>query len=191
VAALSIRATLAPSPQATYYARRVRIQLRLAPVMALVISVSAPDGAAPPDSSLPAASFLRPAGPVSPGSVSPGSVSPGSVSPGSVSPAGAVVTVAVAGELDLATAPELLNRVTDLIEAGHHRVVLDLRELTFCDSAGLSVLARIRKRVAQFDGALTLARPTSIVRSVLELTGMTEVIPTFQAVEEAVAAAAA
>ena len=106
-------------------------------------------------------------------------------------PGGPVVTVAVAGELDLATAPELLNRVNDLIEAGHHRVVLDLRDLTFCDSAGLSVLARIRKKVAQFDGALTLARPSSIVRAVLELTGMTEVIPTFPTVREAIAAATA
>jgi anti-sigma B factor antagonist len=100
-----------------------------------------------------------------------------------------MVVVAVAGELDLATAPELLNRVTDLIDEGHHRVVLDLAELSFCDSAGLSVLARIRKKVAQFDGALTLARPTPIVRSVLELTGMTEVIPTFETVDAATEAA--
>ncbi len=106
-------------------------------------------------------------------------------------PTRSVVTVAVAGELDLATAPDLLNRVSDLIEGGHHRVVLDLRELTFCDSAGLSVLARISKKVAQFDGALALARPTQIVRSVLELTGMTELIPTFETVDEATAAAAA
>ena len=104
-------------------------------------------------------------------------------------PDGAAVSVVVAGELDLATAPELLNRVSDLIEAGHHRVVLDLGELTFCDSAGLSALARLRKKVAQFDGTLALARPTPIVRSVLELTGMTEVIPTFDTVPEAVAAA--
>jgi anti-sigma B factor antagonist len=109
----------------------------------------------------------------------------------SLPPDGPVVTIAVAGELDLATAPDLLNRVVDLIEGGHHRVVLDLRELTFCDSAGLSVLARMRKKAAQFDGALVLARPTHIVRSVLELTGMTKVIPTFETVDEATAAATA
>ena len=121
-------------------------------------------------------------------SVTPAAPSPPAASP--VPAGGSVVTVAVAGELDLATAPELLNRVNDLIEAGHHRVVLDLRELTFCDSAGLSVLARMRKKVAQFDGFLALAAPTPIVRSVLELTGMTEVIPTFLTVREASAAAA-
>ena len=140
--------------------------------MALAISVSAPDGSAVSVSDLPANTPLPPA----------------YAAP--ASPAGSVLTVAVAGELDLATAPELLNRVNDLIEAGHHRVVLDLGELTFCDSAGLSALARLRKKVAQFDGSLALARPTHIVRSVLELTGMTEVIPTFATVREAIASVA-
>jgi anti-anti-sigma factor len=100
-----------------------------------------------------------------------------------------VAVVTVGGELDLAAASDLLNRVTNVVEAGRQRVVMDLNELTFCDSAGLSVLARLRKRVAQFDGALILARPTSIVRTELELTGMTEVIPTFATLEEAAAAA--
>lgn len=106
------------------------------------------------------------------------------------SPGSTVTVVAVAGELDLVTAGDLLNRVTDVVEAGAHRVILDLNELTFCDSAGLSVLIRIRKRVGEFDGALILARPTSPVRSVLELTGLTTIIPTFATLDEATAAAA-
>jgi anti-sigma B factor antagonist len=107
----------------------------------------------------------------------------------SIGTADNLAVVAVSGELDLATASELLAAVGDLIDTGHDRVVLDLGDLTFCDSAGLSVIARLTKRIGAVQGALILARPARIVRAVLEVTGMTELLPVFATVEEAQAAA--
>jgi len=48
----------------------------------------------------------------------------------------------LAGELDMATAPELERTLQDALDAGCRRIVVDLRGLAFMDSTGLVVLAR-------------------------------------------------
>lgn len=97
--------------------------------------------------------------------------------------------LAIGGELDMTTMPELVDAAGALIDGGHRRLVLDLGGLTFCDSAGLSAFARLARRLTALDGLLVLARPTSIVESVLQVTGMAKVIPTYPSVAEARAAA--
>ncbi len=44
------------------------------------------------------------------------------------------------GELDMASRPELCSALQRQLDAGQQRCVLDLTELSFCDSAGLSAL---------------------------------------------------
>jgi anti-anti-sigma factor len=70
------------------------------------------------------------------------------------------------GELDLASAPQLLAQVTP--EADQDRdIVLDLRDLTFVDSTGISSLISLSNRLSA--GSLTLERPTRNVARVLRL----------------------
>ncbi len=47
-----------------------------------------------------------------------------------------------AGSLDLATAPVLEARLTELRDAGFREIVIDLRGLTFMDSTGLRLVLR-------------------------------------------------
>jgi anti-anti-sigma factor len=42
-----------------------------------------------------------------------------------------VVVVSVAGELDMATAPQLQDQISDLLERGRTRLVFDLAEVSF------------------------------------------------------------
>src|SRR5258705_13807465 len=86
------------------------------------------------------------------------------------------VVIAVNGELDMSTAPDLLDAVSMLIDSGQRRLVLDLDGLTFCDSAGISAFFRLRRRLGEGDGAPGLAPPAPIVRSVPDPTGMVELI---------------
>jgi anti-anti-sigma factor len=53
---------------------------------------------------------------------------------------GSAVVVAVAGELDLATAPILQERISAAEALAPPLLVLDLRELTFLDSTGLRIV---------------------------------------------------
>jgi anti-sigma B factor antagonist len=97
--------------------------------------------------------------------------------------------VSVGGDLDLNTAPELLQALTRLMDDGQRALVLDLTGVGFCDSSGLSVLVRVRNRVTELGGRLTLAAATPIVQRVLEVSGLTEIFGTYPTVEAARAAA--
>jgi anti-sigma B factor antagonist len=75
------------------------------------------------------------------------------------------VTIRVAGELDLSTAPELARAVADARGAATH-VTLDLRDLDFIDCAGLRCILE-----ADRQGPLTVIPGTGRVRQLLALTG--------------------
>lgn len=79
------------------------------------------------------------------------------------------------GELDMATATELRERLLGLADDGATQVTVDLSELSFIDSTGLSVLITGLKRFRQQGGDLALRSPTPATRRVLEITGLTEV----------------
>jgi anti-sigma B factor antagonist len=82
--------------------------------------------------------------------------------------------VAVAGDLDLHTAPDLCRRLT---ARRGQRVVVDLSKLGFCDSCGLRALMG-EAREAQFAGGrVSFVAPTegSVLR-LLELTGLVETL---------------
>jgi anti-sigma B factor antagonist len=101
---------------------------------------------------------------------------------------GEVVVVSVGGELDMATAPQLQDQITDLLDSGRARLVLDLTDLSFCDSTGLSVLVRAKNSCDEIGGSLRLAAPQRGVRRILEVSGLVEVLLTYPTVDEAVAA---
>jgi anti-sigma B factor antagonist len=101
---------------------------------------------------------------------------------------GDVVVVSVAGELDMATAPQLQDQVTDLLDKGHSRLVFDLANVSFCDSTGLSVFVRTKNSCDEAGGIVRLAAPQRGVLRILEVSGLVEVLPTYSTVDEAVAA---
>jgi anti-sigma B factor antagonist len=101
---------------------------------------------------------------------------------------GAVVVVSVVGELDMATAPQLQDHITDLLDKGRSHIVFDLASLSFCDSTGLSVFVRAKNGSDEVGGAVRLAAPQRGVLRILEVSGLVEVLPTYPTVDEAVAA---
>jgi anti-sigma B factor antagonist len=82
-------------------------------------------------------------------------------------------TLAVGGDLDLATAPQLVEAAEKMFAAvSGAELTLDLAELRFCDSAGINALIRVRKMSDQHGWALTVVNPQPAVRRVLQLTGL-------------------
>lgn len=100
-----------------------------------------------------------------------------------------VPIVRVVGEVDLATAPVLRERLAE-IPADTETVIVDLSEVTFLDSTGLSVLVASWKRLGQTDAPgnfrLVVNRPA--IQRVLDVTGLAHVLGIFPSLEEAIKA---
>jgi len=80
---------------------------------------------------------------------------------------------AVSGELDLATAPGLRERVREMDPNGSLKVALDLTEVGFVDSSGLGAIVACLKHVRELGGDLVLVAPdASPVAKLLNLTGL-------------------
>ncbi len=88
---------------------------------------------------------------------------------------GQTAFVILSGELDIATAPGLAQRLAPLADTGKH-LLLDLAGLRFCDCAGLSVFLRLRQRVMSAGGSLRLTAPTGAIRRLLVLTGQHDLL---------------
>ena len=81
--------------------------------------------------------------------------------------------VRLAGELDAAavfTLEPQLDRIA--AEADTRRIVFDLRELTFIDSAGLAVLVAAHERLQANGVEVCFLRPAASVMRIFELTGL-------------------
>jgi anti-anti-sigma factor len=88
-----------------------------------------------------------------------------------------VVRLAVAGDLDLATAPVLAGHLDDVGRAGGPAVVLDLGCLTFLDSSGVVLLIGAARRAEQEGWTLSIVATPPQARHVLELCGLLDVLP--------------
>ncbi len=87
----------------------------------------------------------------------------------SITDIGDVHIVRLRGELDMASADGLTDR---LVEIAGPIVVVDLADLSFVDSTGLSALIVTRNRMEGNGDVLLVTRPQPNVRRVLEITGL-------------------
>ena len=82
--------------------------------------------------------------------------------------------LALSGELDVVSAPELQQHLGEVLAEQHERVMLDLTGLTFVDSAGVSVLIKAKQTAEASGGTLVLRRPTEQLERVFALVGLAD-----------------
>jgi anti-anti-sigma factor len=76
----------------------------------------------------------------------------------------------VRGEVDMATAPQLRDSVLQRLPDAQ-KLLLDLGGVTFMDISGVHVLIASQRRARLLGSHLVLARTSSVVQRLLELTG--------------------
>jgi anti-sigma B factor antagonist len=95
--------------------------------------------------------------------------------------------VVVKGRIDTATVKTLSEALAEIKNAGRYKIVLNMKEVTYISSAGLSELidtqntCRLLKR-----GELVLAEVPPRVRDVFNLAGLTPLFTMFESESEAV-----
>ncbi|GIL15893.1 MAG: hypothetical protein BroJett039_10660 [Chloroflexota bacterium] len=100
---------------------------------------------------------------------------------------GAILVIAVSGNLDALTAPALADAIATQLREAKTRLVADLADLEYTSSAGLRALLNGVKAARQQGGDLRLAGAQPDVNKVLELSGFTSIMKSFPDVETAVA----
>lgn len=79
----------------------------------------------------------------------------------------------VAGELDTNTSPVFLDKViVELTGVGH--LILDLKDVEYCSSAGLRALLALQKKMKDMKG-MTLMNPNEVLMDVFVTTGLDDV----------------
>lgn len=82
-----------------------------------------------------------------------------------------VTTIALSGEIDLATVSILNDQLAALEQDGCGAVMLDLREVRFIDSSGLNALVRAYMRAENNGHRFLLVGASPLARRLCEMTG--------------------
>src|SRR5689334_4728344 len=98
---------------------------------------------------------------------------------------GGVYVIALAGEVDLYTAPEFKQQLLDVIAQGGKDVIVDFSDTTFIDSTTLGVLVGGVKRLRTNDGQLSLVCSDRNITKIFEITGLDRVFTIYATRDEA------
>src|SRR5918912_997035 len=93
------------------------------------------------------------------------------------------------GELDADTAGALRSTLADLLERPVPRIVVDLSELKFCDSVGLSAFITSKQVIAARGGWLSFAGANAFLTQLMETVGLSRYFAIFPEVDDAIEAA--
>ncbi len=103
--------------------------------------------------------------------------------------AGGAYVLRLHGELDLRTVPKLRMRLAEALERGSGAVVVDLTEVTFIDSTGLSALLNALRRLTRAGRRLLLSTQDGPVLRLLRMTRLDGTFPLYDSPDAALDAA--
>jgi anti-sigma B factor antagonist len=96
--------------------------------------------------------------------------------------------LAASGELDIATVPELRERLDAAVDAGIKRLVLDLSDISFMDSVAMAAILHTRTRLGESGRINVVVPESSYTRLVFEIAGLPRCLDVFESRADAVAA---
>ena len=100
---------------------------------------------------------------------------------------GDVIVLDLKGKITLGEGDELLkDKVNSLVNQGHKKIVLNLADVPYIDSAGLGEVVRTYTTVSRQGGSLKLLNLTKRITDLLSITKLLTVFETFDSENEAV-----
>jgi len=87
--------------------------------------------------------------------------------------------VTVQGRVDSETAPQLDEKLKELLANGRYQIVINLSQVSYISSAGLRILVSALRACKNNGGDMRLAAPSARVAEVLDLVGLTELFQIF------------
>jgi anti-anti-sigma factor len=87
--------------------------------------------------------------------------------------------------LDSTNAAEAKGEFLILCQSNIDVLIIDLSEITFCDSSGLSAILLAERQLREREGGIIVVDVHGKVRSLFEIAKLTDIIPLVSSVEEA------
>jgi anti-anti-sigma factor len=98
--------------------------------------------------------------------------------------------VAMPDEIDLTNSGDLNEQLAGVIAESPETVTVDLTTTTFCDSAGINVLARAHELATASGAELRIALGHSPVARIIQLVGLDQIVPVYPDVQHSLDAGA-
>ena len=102
-----------------------------------------------------------------------------------VGDAGAVKIVRIEGKLDTQTSPDAEAQLTQLIDAGARKVVVNFERLAYISSAGLRILLAVAKQLQGIGGELRVCSLSDLVQEVFDISGFDSILSVSKSEAEA------
>ncbi len=83
------------------------------------------------------------------------------------------------GALDTQTSPDAQDQLTQLIEGGARKILVNFEKLEYISSAGLRVLLTAAKQLKALDGEFRVCGLNEIVKEVFDITGFMTILKVF------------
>ena len=87
-----------------------------------------------------------------------------------------VALLAIEGEVDVYTAPQLKQQIIALIDEVIRNVIVNLEAVEYLDSTALGVIIGALKRLREHDGTLDIVCGNGRIRRIFEITGLDSVL---------------
>lgn len=97
-----------------------------------------------------------------------------------------VTLIEVSGRVDSMNANQFGDALTQTIDDGKVKLVLDLGSVEYMSSAGLREIVTSLKKAKRAQGDLRLAQPSDRVRGVLEMAGLDKIFTIYPSQDEAI-----
>ena len=102
---------------------------------------------------------------------------------------GDVAIVGIRGDITLSKGGDVLlkDKIQSLLQQGHRKIVLDMGNVSYVDSAGLGQLVQVYATTSHLGGSLKLLNLTKRLRDLLVLTKLLTVFDAYDSESEAIA----
>ncbi len=89
---------------------------------------------------------------------------------------GGVLIVGLEGRLDAATSPVVERKLSEKIEGGVTKLVLNFAGIDYLSSAGMRLLLTVSKKLASLKGKLAVSNVSAEVMEVIKMAGFDRVL---------------
>ena len=93
--------------------------------------------------------------------------------------------IKITAKIELSDSEEFSSVVSNVLESGETKIVFNLLDLTFINSAGLRVIITTKNKVKAIDGKFSLCLKNESIRNIIDIAGLNDFLGIFDNLQDA------